>query len=188
MAILWKNIWTSRTNGVVMSNIARAPRYAESRTVYRSWPPLTSAPKLSPARKRVWRNSRSRESFSACIATVRDDRSIRRTFSVLVFCRLGSEKLTNIISVKGFEHAYALAFILSAISIAGKMFENIIYFKNYSTWSPPMLKWARKSVVFISSTKWTCNAQLVSDMTLNAASPVATGFMIGGYEWNERKN
>lgn len=68
-------------------------------------------------------NSRTRESFSAYVATARNDRIICPTCSVPLSCRSVSEKLANVVSFNGFEHTLCLALTTSAIFVAGIVFE-----------------------------------------------------------------
>lgn len=102
-----------------------------------------------------------------------------------IFWRLGSEKLANIVSFKGFEHVLASFFIASSIFFAGTAFEDMIHFKDCSTCRLTMLKCTRKSVMSIASTKWNRNTWFTSSLAFNAAALAETCSLIGGYE-NER--
>lgn len=187
MAILRKIVWTSRTDGVVMPNGTRAPRRAKLKTVCRNESPIISAKKRYPTRKRVWKISRTRRSFSAYVATVRDTRSTCRTCSVSVPRKFGSGKCATIVSFKCFERALSLVLITVVIFSAGTVFQGMIHFRNCITWSLSILKLARKFVVFIASKEWTSNARFTSELVLGAASTIETGSILVDTEWKDEK-
>lgn len=63
IAILLNDIWISRMNVAVTSNVERPAQIAELRTVCRSWNRLMRALELCPARKRVEKTSGTRGPF-----------------------------------------------------------------------------------------------------------------------------
>lgn len=138
-ATLWKNIWSSRTDGVVMSNVAKAPRHAELRTVRRNWPHAIE-PRNFVRRWRAYKITCARKYISRYTSQCRGMLAVP---AELVLC-LSHEDLDHknlwTLLASDFKRVLASAVTTSAVFFSGTVCEFTTQLKNRFPWSLPILK------------------------------------------------
>lgn len=154
MALLRKNMWTSKTNEVVIFNKATDPRRPVLRTVCRNGSALMNAIEICPTQKRVWSNLCTQRSFLAFVEVAMDARSICQNWFVPIFWRMGSRKLANRVCFKYLKRLFASAPKTSAIFIfSQKRCLKIWFVLGLLRIKPADVKVRSKSIVIFTASK-----------------------------------